>query len=202
MKTDNKNEIKIRVATPDDAEELLAIYAPYVTKTAISFECEVPGIEEFRNRMRRTLEKYPYLVAQSGGGLLGYAYTGAFVGRAAYDWSVETTIYVKEDQRKSGVGRRLYEALEAVSKAQNILNMNACIGDPEVEDEHLTRNSEQFHAHMGFRMVGRFHQSGYKFGTWYHMVWMEKILGEHGKNPKPVVKFPELGAEKLRELGL
>ena len=90
MKTEN--EIKIRVATPDDAEELLAIYAPYVTKTAISFECEVPDIEEFRNRMRRTLEKYPYLVAQRGGELLGYAYTGAFVGRAAYDWSVETTI--------------------------------------------------------------------------------------------------------------
>ena len=163
-----RNEIDIRVARPEDAEELLAVYAPYVTKTAITFEYEVPGLEEFQERIRRTLQRYPYLVAQKDGELLGYAYTGAFVGRAAYDWSAEVSIYLKEDRRKMGIGRRLYQELERISKAQNITNLNACIGYPEKEDEHLTMNSIQFHAHMGYEMVGVFHKCGYKFGTWYN----------------------------------
>lgn len=187
------NEIDIRVAKPEDAEELLSVYAPYVTKTAITFEYEVPGLEEFRERIRRTLQRYPYLVAQKEGELLGYAYTGAFVGRAAYDWSAEVSIYLKEDRRKMGIGRRLYQELERISKAQNITNLNACIGYPEKEDEHLTMNSIQFHAHMGYEMVGVFHKCGYKFGTWYNMAWMEKIIKEHEKSPEPVISFPELG---------
>ena len=188
-----RNEIDIRVAKPEDAEELLAVYAPYVTKTAITFEYEVPGLEEFQERIRRTLQRYPYLVAQKDGELLGYAYTGAFVGRAAYDWSAEVSIYLKEDRRKMGIGRRLYQELERISKAQNITNLNACIGYPEKEDEHLTMNSIQFHAHMGYEMVGVFHKCGYKFGTWYNMAWMEKIIKEHEKSPEPVISFPELG---------
>ncbi len=188
-----RNEIDIRVARPEDAEELLAVYAPYVTKTAITFEYEVPGLEEFQERIRRTLQRYPYLVAQKDGELLGYAYTGAFVGRAAYDWSAEVSIYLKEDRRKMGIGRRLYQELERISKAQNITNLNACIGYPEKEDEHLTMNSIQFHAHMGYEMVGVFHKCGYKFGTWYNMAWMEKIIKEHEKSPEPVISFPELG---------
>lgn len=187
------NAINIRVAKPEDAEELLSVYAPYVTKTAITFEYEVPGLEEFRERIRRTLQRYPYLVAQKDGELLGYAYTGAFVGRAAYDWSAEVSIYLKEDRRKMGIGRRLYQELERISKAQNITNLNACIGYPEREDKHLTMNSIQFHEHMGYEMVGVFHKCGYKFGTWYNMAWMEKIIGEHEKSPEPVVSFPELG---------
>ena len=188
-----RNEIDIRVAKPEDAEELLAVYAPYVTKTAITFEYEVPGLEEFQESIRRTLQRYPYLVAQKDGELLGYAYTGAFVGRAAYDWSAEVSIYLKEDRRKMGIGRRLYQELERISKAQNITNLNACIGYPEKEDEHLTMNSIQFHAHMGYEMVGVFHKCGYKFGTWYNMAWMEKIIKEHEKSPEPVISFPELG---------
>lgn len=187
------NEIDIRVAKPEDAEELLSVYAPYVTKTAITFEYEVPGLEEFRERIRRTLQRYPYLVAQKDGELLGYAYTGAFVGRAAYDWSAEVSIYLKEDRRRMGIGRKLYQELERISKAQNITNLNACIGYPEKEDEYLTMNSIQFHAHMGYEMVGVFHKCGYKFGTWYNMAWMEKIIKEHEKSPEPVISFPELG---------
>ena len=91
-----------------------------------------------------------------------------------------------------GIGRALYEALEKVSRAQNILNLNACIGYPEADDEYLTGNSVQFHGHMGYRMVGEFHKCGYKFGRWYNMVWMEKLLGEHGENPKEVIPFPAL----------
>ena len=185
-------DFSIRAATPDDAGELLAIYTPYVTNTAISFECEAPGLSEFQKRIENTLKRYPYLLAERDGEILGYAYTGPFVGRAAYAWAAETTIYLKEGKKKMGIGRALYEALEKVSRAQNILNLNACIGYPEAEDEYLTGNSVQFHGHMGYRMVGEFHKCGYKFGRWYNMVWMEKLLGEHGENPKEVIPFPAL----------
>ena len=196
------DNIRIRAASPEDAEELLRIYAPYVEKTAISFEWDVPSVSEFRRRIENTLKKYPYLVAEKDGEILGYAYTGAFVGRAAYDWAAEVSIYVKEDKRKTGVGRRLYQALEAVSQAQNILNLNACIGYPDEDDEHLTKNSVQFHGHLGYEMVGKFHKCGYKFGRWYHMVWMEKIIGTHEDVPAPVIPFSQIGEETLEKLGL
>ena len=139
---------------------------------------------EFQKRIENTLKRYPYLLAESAGEILGYAYTGPFVGRAAYDWAAETTIYLKTDKKKKGIGRALYEALEKVSRAQNILNLNACIGYPEAEDEYLTGNSVQFHEHMGYRMVGEFHKCGYKFGRWYNMVWRER--------PEEVIPFPAL----------
>ena len=190
------NEINIRVATVEDAQQILQIYAPYIEKTAITFEYEVPALEEFRGRIQHTLKKYPYLVAEEAGEIWGYAYTGPFKERAAYDWAVETTIYVKEDKKQRGIGKLLYQALEEISKAQNILNMNACIAYPENEDEHLTKNSVQFHEHLGYQMVGTFHQCGYKFETWYHMVWMEKFIGEHRENQPDIIPFPELKLEK------
>lgn len=197
-----REHIKIRTAVPEDAVALLEIYAPYVEHTAISFEYEVPSVEEFRERIVNRLEKYPYLVAEVDGRMLGYAYTSPFVGRAAYGWSAETTIYLREDCRKMGVGRALYGALEEVSKAQNILNLNACIGYPQAEDEYLTMNSVKFHEHMGYQIVGMFHNSGYKFGRWYHMVWMEKLIGEHKDKPERVIPFRELSGEVLEMCGV
>lgn len=185
----------IRVATPQDAEALLAVYAPYVTDTAITFEYEVPSLTEFRERIRHTLERYPYLVMEQDGEILGYAYAGPFKERAAYDWAVETTIYVKQGMKEQGIGRKLYQALEDTLIRQNILNLNACIGYPTVEDEYLTRNSMEFHQHLGYRLVGQFYQCGYKFGRWYDMVWMEKLVGEHGVEPVRVKPFPELQQE-------
>ena len=143
-------DLLIRFAKMEDAEELLALYTPYVTDTVITFEYEVPSLEEFKDRMRQTMKKYPYLVAEQNGEILGYSCAGAFKGRAAYDWAVETTIYIRKDRQKTGVGKKLYEALEKVLHAQNICNLYACIGYPEVEDEYLTKNSAQFHAHLGW----------------------------------------------------
>lgn len=189
----NTDKVTIRTATPDDARRLLDIYAPYVAETAVSFEYDVPSPEEFRARMDDVLRKYPYLVAERQGELLGYAYTHAFVGRAAYDHSAETTIYVRKGDTRTGVGRALYEALENISAAQHILNLYACIGYPETEDSHLTMNSLRFHEHMGYRTVGTFRNCGYKFDTWYHMAWLEKVIGTHEADPDPVIPFPELG---------
>ena len=172
-------KIRIRPAKPEDAEKLLAIYAPYVEQTAITFEYEVPTVEEFRERIHNTLKKYPYLVAEQGGEPVGYAYVGPFHDRPAYDWAVETSIYVDQNKKRMGIGKKLHEALEEELRNRGFLNMNACIAYPAQEDEYLTRNSVEFHAHLGYRMVGRFHQCGYKFYRWYDMVWMEKLIGEH-----------------------
>ncbi len=192
------NDIRIRVASEDDAEAILAIYAPYVVKTAITFEYEVPTLEEFCGRIRHTLQKYPYLVAEQKGKILGYAYVGPFHDRAAYDWAVETSIYVDETMRRLGVGGRLNRALEAVCGAMGILNMEACIGVPQTEDEHLTRNSEEYHAHIGYRLVGEFYKCGYKFGRWYNMIWMEKMIGEHKDEMQTPTWFPQLsGIQEL-----
>ncbi len=171
--------IVIRCATVKDAEALLKIYAYYVENTAITFEYEVPSVEEFQQRIANTLKKYPYLVVEKEGVILGYAYAGLFKDRAAYDWSAEVTIYLKYDAVKSGLGRKLYEELETEMKKRGFLNLYACIGYPIEEDEYLTRNSAEFHAHLGYQTVGEFHKCGYKFGRWYNMIWMEKLLGEH-----------------------
>lgn len=192
----------IRVAAFGDAQKLLEIYAPYVRETAITFEYAVPTEEEFRGRIIRTLERYPYLVAEREGELWGYAYTGPFHSRAAYSWSAEISIYLREDRRGMGLGRRLYAAIEQISRAQNILNLNACIAFPEIEDGYLTKNSVQFHRHLGYAMVGEFHRCGYKFGNWYNMVWMEKLLDEHPAGPPSVIAFPELSGQTLADLGI
>lgn len=185
-------EIRIRQAEPEDAGELLEIYAYYVTETAVTFEYDVPDEAEFAERIRRTRRKYPYLVAEEDGRIIGYAYAGEFKGRAAYQWSVETSIYIHKDYRQGGLGRRLYQEMEDILKRQNILNMNACIAYPVTEDEYLTKDSVHFHERMGFAMVGEFHNSGYKFERWYDMVWMEKLMGTHQAKQPSVIPYPEL----------
>lgn len=169
----------VRMATEADAEKLLAIYEPYVRETAITFEYEVPAVEEFRNRIRRTLEKYPYLAAVKEGEIVGYAYASPFKERAAYDWSVETSVYVKQGLHGGGIGSRLYAVLEEMLRQQHILNCNACIAYPHPE-------SERFHEKCGYRKVAHFTKCGYKMGTWYDMIWMEKMLGVHPAEPEAV----------------
>ena len=171
--------MKIRIVRADDAERLHEIYAYYVEQTAITFDYDTPSVEEFRERICGTLKKYPYLVLENGGTVYGYAYAGPFKGRAAYDRSCEVTIYLDHEAKGKGYGRKLYEALEKELKKRGFLNLYACIGDPIEEDEYLTRNSEQFHQHLGYTKVGTFHKCGYKFGRWYNMIWMEKFIGEH-----------------------
>ncbi|MBR2258648.1 MAG: N-acetyltransferase [Blautia sp.] len=169
----------IRSAAIEDAEELLKIYSYYVENTAISFEYVAPTLDAFRNRILHTLERYPYLVLEDDGRIKGYAYAGVFKGRAAYDHCCEVTIYLDRDSKGKGYGRALYEALEDALRKLGIINLYACIGDPILEDEYLTKNSERFHRRIGYTKVGEFHKCGYKFGRWYNMIWMEKMIGEH-----------------------
>lgn len=169
----------IRNAVIEDASRILEIYNYYVKNTAISFDYETPALDEWIARMVRTMSRYPYLVVEENGVIQGYAYAGPFVGRAAYDWSCEMTIYLDHNVQKCGMGRKLYETMEQELGKMGILNLYACIGYPDKDDEYLTTNSADFHAHLGYTRVGMFHKCGYKFGRWYHMIWMEKIIGKH-----------------------
>ncbi|MBO5473041.1 MAG: N-acetyltransferase [Lachnospiraceae bacterium] len=187
-----KEEITIRAVTEQDAEALLAIYAPYVEQTAITYEYETPTLEEFRGRIRCTLEKYPYLAAVRGEEIVGYAYAGPLHERAAYQWSAELTVYVKMEERGRGIGRMLYERLEACLKKMGVVLAAACIAWPEKEDEYLTFASVRFHEKMGYARTARFHDCAYKFKRWYGMAWMEKQIGERTEDQKPVRPFREI----------
>lgn len=183
----------IRDACISDAPRLLEIYSYYVQHTAISFEYTTPTQEEFCRRMRHIMSRYPYLVAEVDGRVVGYAYAGAFVGRAAYDWACELTIYLDPEARKRGLGRALYEAMEKALGAMGVLNLYACIGYPrDGDDEYLSTNSADFHAHLGFEKIGTFTACGYKFGRWYDMIWMEKIIGQHRAGQANIVPFTDV----------
>ena len=173
------SNILIRNVSISDAEALLKIYAYYVKHTAISFEYDVPTLEEFSNRILNITAKYPYLVAECDGDIVGYACAHKFIDRAAYDHSVETTIYIAENLKNHGIGGKLYQKLEEELKVIGIINLYACVAYPEVEDEYLTMNSVNFHQHFGYEICGRFQKCGYKFNRWYDMVWMEKLIGHH-----------------------
>lgn len=178
-------EITLRQAVPEDADALLAIYAPYVTDTAITFEYDVPSCAEFRRRMEAVFPRYPYLAACRGDEILGYTYASAFKNRKAYDWSVETSVYVKKDCHGQGVGSLLYRELERRLKLQNVCNLCACIAYPNPE-------SIAFHEKHGYTTVAHFHKSGYKFGTWYDMIWMEKAIRDHALCQPPFIPAGEI----------
>ena len=185
-------EITIRVATPQDAQAILDIYAPYIQNTAITFEYEVPSLQEFTDRITQTLQKYPYIVAVSDNKIVGYAYAGAFGKRAAYTWTAEVSIYIAQNFRKMGIGKKLYETLEKLLKAQNIINIIACDAYTEQQDEHLNKNSLQFHKHMGYEVVGKLNQCGYKFHKWYDIIHLEKYIGSHSIEPFPLKNFDDV----------
>lgn len=194
--------ISLRMAHPSDAAALAEIYAPYVTDTAITFEYDVPSAEEFSGRIAHTLEKYPYFIAEDGGEIVGYAYAGAFHPRIAYNHSAELSIYVRRGYSGKGIGKTLYNALENALRLQNVTNLYACIGYSEKEDEYLTHNSVDYHAHLGYRLIGVFDRCGYKFGRWYSMVWMEKFLCPHSNVPEKFVGFPSVKDEFSRIYGI
>lgn len=192
--------VMFRNATLADAARILEIYRYYVEKTAISYEWTVPTLAEFQQRMQKTMQKYPYIVAVEDGRIIGYSYVSPFIRREAYAWSVEMTIYLDAEVRHHGAGKKLYEVMETILKRMHVLNLNACIGYPLKDDEYLTKNSAGFHKHQGYRLVGTFHDSGYKFGRWYDMIWMEKMIGEHTNHPEPVVNYNEVKAEFIGNL--
>lgn len=188
----------IRLACEEDASALLSIYRPYVEATAITFELETPSETEFARRIRAVLASYPYLVAcNEEGSPIGYAYANRFRTRAAYDWCLETSIYVAKESQGTGTGRRLYQALEELLSLQNVQNLIACIASSSAPDPHLTGGSVAFHKALGYKPTGTIPRCGLKFGTWYDLCLMQKMLPPSKAEPKPVVPFAQLSPVKV-----
>lgn len=174
------NQWKIRMATEDDTQQILSIYAPYVLESPATFETDPPSFGEMRGRIKKIRSKFPYLVAENEEGIIvSYAYAGSLRARPAYDWSVETTIYSAPQACGSGVAAALYEKLEELLRLQGVTNMYACIASPNPA-------SERFHEKCGYSLVGRFTNCGFKNGEWLGVTWWEKLIASHEENPQAV----------------
>lgn len=161
----------IRAATPDDAPELLAIYASYID-TPITFEFELPSKNEFVDRISDTLKTYPYLVLEENGKIRGYAYAGAIQSRAAYQWGAELSIYLDRDFTGHGRGTKLYRCLIECLKSQGIRTVYGCVTTPNPASKRL-------HEKSGFSRIGVFRNAGFKNGEWRDIAWFEKSVGEY-----------------------
>ena len=158
----------IRIATEADVPEILAIYAPYIENTTVTFEYDVPTPESFLQRFREITEQFPWLVWEEGGKILGYAYGSAPFARDAYRWCAEDSVYLLPEARGRGIGTRLCSALEKVLFYQGYQRIYALI---TAENQA----SVDFHKKLGYILRGVFPGAGYKFGRWIGVVWMDKV---------------------------
>jgi L-amino acid N-acyltransferase YncA len=189
-KPKNAASAVIRLATERDAEQIAAIYAPNVTDTVISFEFEPPSADEMRRRIEATLQRYPWLVCERRGRVLVYANGGAHGSRAAYRWSVDVSVYVHEEARRTGVGRALYASLFAALDLQGFYNAYAGATLPNPASVGL-------HESVGFRPVGVYRGVGYKLGAWHDVVWWHLPLRERVADPDPPTVLPSVvGSEE------
>lgn len=172
----------IRHITLADAKAVLDIYKPYIETTAITFETSVPSLEDFTGRIIAYTDKYPWLVAEENGKIAGYAYASKHREREAYQWSVESSVYVYELFQQAGVASRLYTELFTILKACGFINVYAGITLPNPK-------SYAFHTRMGFTDVGIYKNIGYKMGKWHDVAWLAKNINDHTDDPSAPKKF-------------
>lgn len=176
MTDENGVKLTIRNAQVSDAAAILEIYHPYVEHTAVTFDYDLPPLAEMERRIVKHGSEHAFLVAELNGDVVGYAYASEFKGRAAYQWAVETSIYISMEHHHKGIGKQLLNSLEDRLFKQGIMNFNACISYIDTEDEYLNQDSVRFHESMGYRKCAHFHRIGKKFDRWYDMIWMEKLF--------------------------
>jgi L-amino acid N-acyltransferase YncA len=168
--------VRIRLAHDNDADAVAAIYRPIVEQTAISFETVAPDRYEMARRIVETLRHYPWLVCERDRQMIGYAYAARHRVRAAYQWSVDTSVYIDREHRRSGVGRGLYLSLLGVLAAQGYFNAYAGIALPN-------DSSVALHESMGFEPLGVYRRVGYKLGEWRDVGWWQLNIREHAATP-------------------
>lgn len=174
---------RIRLAEPADAEQIQRIYAPFCTDSAVSFEVQPPSVEELQARITKVLARYPWLVCERAGEVLGYVYAGQHHERAAYLWSVVTTVYIRQDLRRSGIGAGLYTSLFRILRLQGFCNAVAGVTLPNPASLGL-------HRRLGFETVGIYRQIGYKAGSWHDVEYMQLRLSDD-QPPQPPCWLPE-----------
>lgn len=168
--------LTVRDASERDAEACAAIYAPYVTNTAITFETEPPPPAEMAGRISAALRTHAWLVLEDDGRVVGYAYGGPFKSRPAYRWSCEVSVYMEPGRRRTGGGRALYSALFARLAERGYRTAVAGMTLPNEASAGL-------HRAMGFEPVGTYRRIGWKHGAWHDVAWTQRPLGD-GQDPQ------------------
>ena len=186
-------DYKIRQVQLSDAEQILKVYAPFITDTCISFEYVVPSVEEFAQRIAGISAEYPYIVLEEDDEIVGYAYAHRYLERVAYSWDVEVTIYLAPKVQGKGLGVVLYAALEKLLALQNIKNLYSCITGDNV-------HSIEMHRSMGYEFIGTFPKAGFKHDRWLDVVWMAKDIGEKENAPLAVVPFAAVEESAVKKV--
>lgn len=181
----------IRRVREGDAQALLAVYAPYITGSAVTFEYTVPAADEFARRVRQIAAFYPYLVCERSGEIIGYAYADRLRGRAAYDWAAELSIYLAPGAQGRGIGTTLLACLIRLLEKQGLRRLYSCVTLPNEKSCRMQKK-------LGFEAAGAWHSVGWKFGAWHSVGWMEKQIGSG--EPKPPVPFDALGEDTVRQI--
>ena len=180
-----ENAARLRIANPDDAAAIAAIYAPYVRDTVISFETEPPDDGEMRRRIATTLETHPWLVAVRGGRVVGYAYASQHRARLAYRWACDVAVYLAPEAKGQGIGTALYTELLSLLRRQGFQHAFGGIALPNLASVAL-------HEKMGFRHLGTYTQVGFKLGAWHDVGWWQLTLGAPDESPTEVIPFSQL----------
>lgn len=179
---------KIRLIKEEDCAAILDIYGPFISNTTITFEYVVPTLHEFTQRIRNISVQYPWLVCEIKDQVVGYAYASRHRERAAYQWSVDVSVYIKADYHRKHIAKALYTALIKILKLQGYINAYAGITVPN-------EKSKYFHEGFGFKSVGIYHNEGYKHGAWHNVEWLEYAISEHSlepASPKPISQVCEI----------
>ena len=175
----------IRLATEQDAEQVLLIYAPFCGHSPVSFEVQPPTLDEMQQRIAKVLQKLPWLVCERDGKVLGFVYAALHRDRAAYQWAVDVSVYIHPAVRCSGIGRALYTSLFKILVLQGYYSAYAGVTLPNT-------GSERLHEVMGFEPIGIYRGVGYKCGAWHDVGWFERSLQTRVPNPKPPININAL----------
>lgn len=178
----------LRYAEPQDVPQMLSIYAPYIADSAITFETVVPLSAEFENRLKAVITGFPWLVCEEQGKILGYAYAAKHRDRIAYQWSVESSVYLSPDAQGRGVARHLYQAMIAILKIQGIVNIYALITVPNAKSIGL-------HERLGFNEFALFKKIGYKNSCWHDVLWMVLVINSHDMEQSEPLLFSDLNSD-------
>ncbi|MDR3258210.1 MAG: GNAT family N-acetyltransferase [Fusobacteriaceae bacterium] len=184
---------KLRLLSETDAAEILEIYRPYVEKTTISFEYDVPSLKEFEQRIKDIISFYPYLVYIINDKIVGYAYAHRYQARAAYQWNAEMSIYLLEGYKGKSIGCKLYGATIEILKLQNVKNLYGIVTVPNPP-------SQKFHEQFGFKEMGIYQNTGFKCEQWHNVILFEKSIGEYDKSPKQVISIKSIEKDTIDEI--
>ena len=187
--TDRQRPIQIRPVRPTDASEVLEIYKPAILSTAFTFEVDTPSVDEMSSRIQKVTETYPWLVADEGGRVVGYAYGSQHRERVAYRWCVDVSVYVHPDHHRKGIGRKLYEHLLPLLKRQGFYNAYAGITIPN-------DGSVVLHEGFGFKHLGTYRHVGFKLGTWHDVGWWSLDLNPAEAQPKEPIPIRHLEQQR------